>query len=328
MTKNTSLATAAVLVLGAMFLGSCSVGQEETGAVARVNGQHVYEADLNLALTRQEQSLMSGGEEPDPAKEAEYRERALQATIENELLFQEAKRRGYGTEAQEVEEQLRSIGAQFPAPQMFDEALTQMGLTREDLRRDLERAQSVQKMIEESIEPEISVSPEEARAYYDDNPELFTDPERVRASHILIMVGPEAPESDKAKARQSLEDLRARVLRGGSFAELARAHSEDPSAGNGGDLGYFARGQTVASFEQAAFALEVGEISDVVVTPYGFHLIQLTDRQVATPVSYERVEESLSGFLRQRKTNEAIAELAKQLREKAKVKIFKPKSGG
>lgn len=318
----------AVLALGALLLGSCSVGQEETGAVARVNGQHVYEADVNLALARQEQSAMSAGEEADPTSEAEHREAALQTAIENELLFQEAKRRGYAAQAQEVEEQLRSIGAQFPVAQMFDEALSQMGLTREDLRRDLERAQSVQNMIEKSIEPEITVSPEESRAYYDGNPELFTDPERVRASHILIMVGPEAPEADKAKARQTLEGLRARVLRGESFAELARSHSEDPSAGNGGDLGYFARGQTVDSFEQAAFALQVGQTSDVVVTPYGFHLIQLTDRQAAAPVSYERVQESLSGFLRQRKINEAVVELARQLREKAKVKVFKPKSGG
>lgn len=316
-----------LFLLAAVLLGSCSAGQGETEVVARVNGERIYATDLSLGVARHEQMLMSSGQEPDAEKQDEYRSAALESLIENELLFQEAKSRGYAADLQAVDEQLQAISGQFPTQQMFDEALAQMSLTREGLRRDLERAQSVQKMIEESIEPQITVSAEEARAYYDGNPELFTDPERVRASHILIMVAPDAPESSHVEARLNLEELRRRALRGESFEELARKYSQDPGAESGGDLGYFARGQMVQEFEQAAFALQAGEISGVVATPYGYHLIRLVDRQAAVPVSYERVEESLLGFLRQQRANEAVAELAKQLREKAKIKIFKPKTG-
>ena len=333
MTKKHGCLVLAAALLAALLLESCSSKKpqealkppEEAGTevVAQVNGVHIYAAELNLGVTRYEQDLSASGQVPDPEKAGEYRAAALQVLIENELLYQEAQRRGITAAKEAVDEELAAIAGQFPGTLMFEKALVQMNVTKEDLRRDLERAQSVQRMIETSIEPQVAVSAEEVRSYYDANPRLFTDPERIRARHILIRVGPNTPQDRKAQARQTLEGLRQRTLQGESFTALANEHSQDPTSGEGGDLGYFARGQLPKAFEEAAFALQTGEISGVVDSSWGYHLIQLLDRRPATPLGFERVKESLTGFLRKRKVDEAVAQLTKEMRAKAKISVSK-----
>ena len=331
MTKKHGCLVLAAALLAALFLGSCSSKKPEkairppveagTEVAAQVNGVHIYAAELNLGVTRSEQNLSASGQVPDPEKANEYRAAALQVLIENELLYQEAQRRGITAAKEAVDEELAAIAGQFPGTLMFEKALAQMNITKEDLRRDLERAQIVQRMIETSIQPQVAVSAEEVRSYYDTNTRLFTDPERIRARHILIRVGPNTPEDRKAQARQTLEGLRQRVLQGESFATLANEHSQDPTSDEGGDLGYFARGRMPKAFDEAAFALKTGESSGVVDSSWGYHLIQLLDRQPATPLGFERVKESLTGFLRKRKVDEAVAQLTRELRAKAKISV-------
>jgi len=306
-----------------LLLGSCSSEEATKAVVAKVNGAPIYATDLNLGVTRYQQSLAAGGREPNLEEEAEHRAAALETLIENELLFQEAERRGFAAEQQAVDEELATIAGQFPSARMFEEALAQMGISREDLHKDLERAQCVRKMIASSIEPEVVVSAEEVRAYYDGNPRLFLEPERIRARHILLKITEDATEAKRAEARRTLEDLRRRALQGESFAELARKYSQDPAADDGGDLGYFSRGQMVSSFEEAAFALPIGGISGVVSTPFGYHLIQLVDRRPPTPLAFERIQASLTQFLQQRRVDEEVKALTRKLREKAKIKVYK-----
>jgi hypothetical protein len=161
-----------------LVLGSCSAGGSgrpepagNPGSEAEAGGKQVVAQvnradlrfDLNLAVTRFQQTLTSGGQEEQPQSEEELRDAALQVLIENELLFQEAQRRGFTAAPEAVEEEIAAIEGQFPGPTTFDKALAQMSVTREDLRRDLERAQAVERMIETAIRPTVSVSPEEAR---------------------------------------------------------------------------------------------------------------------------------------------------------------------
>ena len=322
-------------LLAALWLGSCKAGNPEDSGqsaqpqdagrqvVAQVNGVPVYASDLNLGVTRFQQKSTSGGQQGAPESEEEIRAAALQVLIENELLFQEAQRRGFTAEKEKVEEELEAIEQQFPGPTTFEKLLAQMSVTREDLRRDLERAQTVERMIESSIKPGVSVSPEEARAYYDANPRLFTDPERVHARHIFLRIGPDTTEGQKQEMSRTLEGLRKRALQGESFEALADQHSQDPNAGKGGDLGYLARGALSKEFEQAVFALKAGQISGVVKSVYGYHLVQAVDHQPPSQVSFERVKDSLMGFLRKRKVEQTVAALAKELRDKAKISIPK-----
>jgi parvulin-like peptidyl-prolyl isomerase len=126
--------------------------------------------------------------------------------------------------------------------------------------------------------------------------------------------------------RRTLEGLRERVLKGESFEALAERYSQDMRAGKGGDLGYVARGQLAGDFEQTVFALQAGQISGVVSSPYGYHLIQAVDHQPPSKVSFERVKGSLAQFLHGRKVDEAVSALAKELRDKARISIPKKRT--
>jgi len=318
-----------------LLLGSCSARKPEEPLpaaepadagkeiIAEVNGAPIYSSDLNLGITRFEHKLASGGQQEEPGSEEALGQAALQALIENELLFQEAQRRGFSTVAQEVEDQLAAIVAQFPGPIAFETSLAQMEVTKEDLRRDLERAQAVRKMIAAEIEPGVTVSAQEARAYYDANPQQFTDPERVRARHIFLRVVPGTTEEQKTEMVRTLEALRKRVLQGESFEALADQYSQDPNCGPGGDLGYLIRQGLTNDFAQAVFSLKNGQMSGVVKSVYGYHLIQAVDHQPPSRVSFERVKGSLAEFLRGRKVDEAVSALSKELRDKARISIPK-----
>jgi peptidyl-prolyl cis-trans isomerase C len=313
----------------AVLLGSCSAGKKKAAQealavpgqeiVARVNGAPVYASDVNLGATRLRQKGTFNAPEKEPKSEAQLREEALQVLIENELLFQEARRRGFTAAQEAVEQEMAVIAGQFPGPATFEKALAQMNITKEDLRRDLERAQTVERMVESAIEPGIGVSPEEVRSYYDANPQMFTDPERMHIRHILLRVSPSTTEEQKAEMRRTLEGVRERVLKGESFEALADQYSQDMRAGKGGDLGYVSRGQLAKDFEQSVFALQAGQLSGVVSSPYGYHLIQVVDHQPPTLVSFERVKGPLAGFLHRSKVDEAVSALAKELRDKAKI---------
>jgi peptidyl-prolyl cis-trans isomerase C len=321
---------AAALAIALLLIGSCSAGRKSAqGAlavpgrevVAQVNGQPIFASDVNLGTTRLRQKGTFGGQKDEEKSEQQLREEALQLLIENELLFQEARRRGFSAVQEEVDQEMETIAGQFPGPATFEKVLAQMNVTREDLRRDLERAQTVERMVESVIEPGIGVNPEELRAYYDANPQLFTDPERVHIRHILLRVSPSTTEEQKSEMRRTLEGLRERVLKGESFEALADKYSQDMRAGKGGDLGYLSRGQLAKDFEQAVFALQTGQISGVVSSQYGYHLIKVVAHQPPTLVSFERVKTPLAGFLQRSKVDEAVKALAQELREKAKISM-------
>ena len=139
------------------------------------------------------------------------------------------------------------------------------------------------------------VTPSEAdvQAYYDAHLEDYRRPEEVRARHILFKVAPDASDADKAAARAQAEDVLAKAKGGADFAELAKQHSQDVTASNGGDLGKFGRGVMAPSFESAAFALQPGQISDIVETPFGLHVIKLEEKQPEHTEPLEAVHASI-----------------------------------
>jgi peptidyl-prolyl cis-trans isomerase C len=315
----------AVLVAGAALgFASCANEKAEGEVVARVNGTPIYASSLDMELVRHEQVLLERGESAesmDPVRMGRFRAGALEKLIDSELLFQEALRTGHKVADSAVDEQMKTLSGQFENEEKFQEALNGLKIQRKDLWRDLQHSLAIQEFINTDIEPTVSVTDQEARAYYDDNPDLFTQPERIRARHILVQVPEEGGEAAATKARQTLEDLRRRALAGEDFAALAEQYSEGPSASAGGDLGYFGRGDMVAPFERAAFALKVGEISGIVITPFGYHLIQLVDRTPPVTLPFEQIASQLALYLRDQRVGEKVSDLARELRSKADISI-------
>ncbi len=167
----------------------------------------------------------------------------------------------------------------------------------------------------------IKVSGPEIKDYYDKNPKQFENPASVKARHILVRPDEKASDTEKAKAdaRKKTEALIARIKAGAKFSELAKAHSQDPgSARQGGELGWFPRGVMIKPFEDAVFALNKGEMSGVVETEFGFHIISVEDKKEAGPKPIKEVSASIKDFLSTQKAHtqarEAAAELEKAFR--------------
>jgi peptidyl-prolyl cis-trans isomerase D len=166
----------------------------------------------------------------------------------------------------------------------------------------------------EAIEKNITVNESELKAYFDQNQNNLASKEERRASHILITAAKESSDADKAKAKEkALGLLEALKKTPTQFSELAKKNSQDPgSASNGGDLGFFAKGAMVKPFEEAAFKLKKGELSGVVESDFGFHIIQLTDIKTAAGASFQQIKTSLESDLKKQLAQKKYAEIAEQ----------------
>jgi len=166
----------------------------------------------------------------------------------------------------------------------------------------------------DDIARQVSVPPAELQSYYEQNKASFAEPEQRRASHILLTVGEGGSAKDKDGARKLAQELLAKVkAQPEDFAKLAQQYSKDPgSAANGGDLGFFGRGMMVKPFEDAAFALKPGEISDIVETDFGLHLIRITETKGGAALPFEQVKQKIESSFRQQQAQKKFAEAAEQ----------------
>jgi peptidyl-prolyl cis-trans isomerase C len=299
-----------------------SSGSKQKSAVASVNGVLIPKAFLDREIRRFEEQALSQGQMVDEREREQLSRQALDTLIDIELLYQESQRRGFEITEERVDEQVESLKTQFGDEEGYASALEQIGINDEELRSEFRRQLAIQDMIDTDITPSTTVSKQESTEFYENNPAYFFRPEQVRASHILILVSPDAGEEEKAEARSRIAEIRERIDGGEDFAELAGQFSEDGSSANGGDLGFFQREQMVKPFADAAFSLEIGELSEVVTTQYGLHLIQVTDRKEESVVPFEQVQPQIYQYLQREKVMVSIEELAAELRSQAEIEEY------
>jgi peptidyl-prolyl cis-trans isomerase C len=255
------------------------------------------------------------------------RKDVLEGLINRELLYQESKKRGIRADSVKVNEQMESVKKRFPDEKGFENALASSGLNSGSFRSLIEREMAIQQLVEREIVQKVTVTDQETKTYYDGHPEAFKQPAQVKASHILIKVDPQAGEPQKAEAKKKILGIRKKLQAGGDFAALAKEHSDCPSRANGGDLGYFGRGQMVPPFDAAAFALKPGELSDVVETQFGFHLIKVTDTKPEGAMPYQDVKDRLQQHLKQEKVQKDLMAYMDGLKGKAKIeRLLKDKA--
>ena len=233
----------------------------------------------------------------------------LEQIINTELLLQQAKKEKVKIAQEDIEAEINKIKENFSSPEEFDQALKINNLTLAQLENEIKNNLMINHVLNETT-TEIIIPEEELLAYYNENKELFFEPEKVRVRHILV--------ETEEEANSILQQLQEGTV---DFAELAKEKSTDPSASNGGDLGFFYRGQMVKEFEDAAFSLEPGEISGVVKTDFGYHIIKGEEKKEAYTPTFEEVKEQINNFLKYQKGNEAISNLIAQLREQADIVI-------
>jgi peptidyl-prolyl cis-trans isomerase C len=247
---------------------------------------------------------------------------AINMLIDQELLYQEAKKKDFIADPERLAGEIAPIRARFPSPEDFAKVLKEQGFTEETFADIVERRLSVQTLVETDIAKGISVSDEEVSEFYTNNPEQFKRPETVRARHILRKVEPGADSSSRDEVKKKIGEILKEAESGADFAELAVQYSEGPSAKRGGDLGFFPRGKMVKPFDEAVFSLEPGKISGIVETKYGFHIIKVEEKKEAAILSKEEVADELNGFLTSGKIKQAVRDRLGIMRKQAKIEIL------
>lgn len=289
---------------------------DEPGIVARVGEHPITMEDFNRNLGVLKQRYAEMGFKPEGDQLDELKKNVVNNLVEKELLYRESRSKDISVDDDIVEEELDQIRNSFEDAGAFNDALKQMGYSIDFLKKEIRTNMAIQALLDQELASKTEVSEEEIRAFYESRPDNFTTPEQLRARHILI--GPDSGGLD------TIREIRSSVAEGGDFEQLAKEHSECPSGQNGGDLGYFGRGQMVDAFEKAAFALEIDEVSDVVETRFGYHIIKLEERRPEEVKSFDTVRADIETQLRRQKVSGQMQPYMESLQEKYPVEILLP----
>jgi peptidyl-prolyl cis-trans isomerase C len=287
--------------------------------VARVNGQAVTKQDFERMI----HTIETRAGQPIPAdRRDEILRGALDQLLTYTLLSQESKTRGIKVEDAEVDAKMQQLRGQFPTQEAFEKAVKDRGMTLEGLRKDAKVDLSVTKLMDAEVSTVPGPSDLETKEFYEKNPNQFKQEESVRASHILVRVDEKADAARKAKAKAEIDQVLKEAKAGADFAKLAQQHSQDNSAAQGGDLNYFPKGQMVPAFDKVAFELKPGEISGVVTTQFGYHIIKVVDHKPGRIIPLEEASQQIKHYLGEQKKAQHAEAYVDGLKKKSKIEVL------
>jgi len=296
--------------------------RDPNAAAAKVNGVPILEKSFQEAV----HEFLAGQGTPAGLPDdqmAQVRQAVMDALIGTELVYQKSKSDGVKVGKEEIDGAVAEGMKQFPTVQAFEDSLKQQGTDKASYMENVSRNLAINKLIQAQVFDKITITDADAKAYYDQHPAEMQKPEEVRASHILIR-NPQGSTAEQKKAAQTrAQEALDKVKAGGDFAAVAKEYSQDPGSGaNGGDLGFFGRGRMVPAFDNVAFSMKVGQVSAVIETQFGFHVIKITDHHDAQTAPFEDLSSRLKDFLKQKKARGDVQAYLRTLRDGAKVEVF------
>lgn len=312
------LTCAAVLLFS---LSACSAAPEkaEQKPVEKVNGAVITKAQLDRTVSALVGQNPSGQQLP-PEQMKKVTDAALEQLTSAELLYQEAAKTEIKDLDKQVEQKFAQNRAKFPTEEEFKKALAGYHMTADEMKEAMRKEIILNTFISKEFVAKTAVTDAEAQKFYEDNlDKIFKKGERLKASHILVSVDQKSTAEEKKKAHEKAETLLKRVKGGEDFAEVAKKESTCPSAARGGDLGEFGKGQMAPPFEKAAFNLKPGEISSVVETEFGYHVIKLAEKLPPATQKFDEVKGKIVEFLTKDKVKKALASHVAELKSKAKI---------
>jgi len=338
---------AALLAGTALALAGCAPGPEDTPApeqealgedglpivdgetplpdplpavAARVDGQDVPTRNVVLLA----EGRLTSGQIRLNRRVYAYRQ-ALQEIIARELLFQDATRRGIEADSRALQNAYDQARSGHREDADWEQFLTGQGIDEEGFRKELRIQQTINALVAQLLQGhDFDISDDEARDFYDSNPQMFQTGEQISARHIQLRL-PEKPSPEQVEeVRSRLEEIRTRIVEGGEdFGALAEKYSEDPgSASRGGQLQLFFKGQMPKPLEDVAFSLDPRKVSEVFRTDFGFHILKLGERIPSETRPFELVREPLKERLEQRARQKVVQDHVTQLRRKARIETF------
>jgi len=299
-----------------------------------VNGFDITEEDIEEKIKPWLEQRTARNKQLPPAfieqLKTQMRKDALERMIVKRLIDEQVRAAQIVVTAEDVNDHIKAMAAAEKLSMEDMKALIEAsGQSFEQWKQQMqfEKGIAYQKLFESRFDDKVNITEEDARKYYSENQQQFEIPEQVRASHILIKPDTSDPNVEpalaKAAAKAKAEELLKQIKDGDDFAELALANSGCPSSARGGDLGFFSRGRMVPAFEEAAFALEVGRVSDIVETRFGYHIIKATDKKEASTKTFEQEKDDILKLLTQTRQAELAKEYIESLKAQANI-VYPP----
>lgn len=282
---------------------------------AIVNGQEISGEAVQFELDRLVRFYMSHGMTMDEVKKnlPKLEEKALDQAIGAKLLLDQAAKLDLPVSAADIDAEVAKVVEQVGGPENYKKALAAQGVTEEQFRKELEKGAKVNKLVEQACSSVADPTDDEVAAFYAAHKDEYVAPEQVLCQHILVK-GTDDAALDKIK------DIRARIVDGkADFAEEAKKHSDCPSGQQGGSLGWFGRGMMVPEFDKAAFEMKKGEVSGIVTTQFGYHIIYKADQKGGEKQTLVDVHDQIRDLLRHEARGRAMDAYVAELRDKAQI---------
>jgi len=286
----------------------------------KVNGQVIPEEAIQFELERLVRFYTEHGMAQDQirAQLPALVQKAAEQAIGTKLLLDEAAKLDLPVTEEEIDEQVEKIVAQVGGREAFVAALAQQKTSESVFREEMKRGRRVDKLVEKAAAGVSDPTEADIQAHFEAHKDEYKTGERVLAQHILITPDGDT-EVSKTEAKAKIVAIRERVLGGKAFADEAAAHSMCPSGKEGGSLGWFNRGMMVPEFDQAVFAMKDGDVSDIIETQFGYHIIYKTAHEDAGEADFDAVREQIRDFLRHARRGEAMTAYVEELKAKAKI---------
>ena len=292
--------------------------------VAVVNQEIITlsEVEKQVSLLKDKEEIVAEDRFERQKQLQEINRNVLERLIEEKLIDQEAKKSGIKVSSKEVDATLEEVKHRNAATQEdLEKALTAVGLTLETYKKQIEKNLQRQKLINWSVKVETKAGEKEFREYYQNNIGHYRPKETYRPCQILFVVPKEATAGEVQEIRKKCRKVLERIKGGEDFGEMALLYSDDASRKDRGDLGYFKKGELLPAFEREALRLKVGEVSGIVRTEFGFHIIKLLDHNGADPLPFEEVKEKVIADYQVREMEKAFNQYLSTLKEKSVIEI-------
>jgi parvulin-like peptidyl-prolyl isomerase len=276
-----------------------------------VNGERIEDQEIQQEVERLRPSYEQAFAQMDAAeREAQLLDWSKENVVERVLLRHEARSNGQEVPVEEVDAAFKQLSEQYEKPEALHKEFNVDG--DEKVREMIELQMKVERKINDVYATAPGPADEEIRAYYDENKERFKSEEQIRVAHIVRYVN---WQTDEATALETIKQAQAEIQKGAAFEAVVDQYTD--CADSGGDLGYVAKGQMVEEFEDVVFNLNVGQVSDVFRTRFGFHVAKVYDRKPPTVPELKDVKKQIAEQLLEQKKEQALGDFLDELRSKA-----------
>tara|TARA_Y100001960_G_scaffold272744_1_gene300508 strand:+ start:118 stop:1401 length:1284 start_codon:yes stop_codon:yes gene_type:complete len=321
------------VMLCLIFMKPCSVeGKIFDRVVAKVNNEIITLSSIEArAGALKEKYMRTDGGNQILDDENQFLREALEMMIDEKLQLQQGKKMGFVVDDITVDAAIKNIEMKNSLEEgQLEIMLESEGKSIEAYKNNIRDQILVSKITRFEMGSRVSVSKRKIEKYYHDNQNEFWESGRVRVKHILLLLEKGASEITKKKKNKQIKKILVELKEGKDFAEAAKEYSEDVSASMGGDVGFVEKGQMVTKFEKAVYGLKEGEISDVVETEYGYHIIKAEKIQKGRTLPFKEVEIKIKNILVKGKQKSAYEVWMSELRESAFIEksLFKEAKKG